>query len=48
VLVVLLQVVRSPLSVEAGTLTRTMKPRRPIITLLYGQVVDLLLKRLRG
>jgi len=43
-----LQVVRSPLSVEAGTLTRTMKPRRPAIQGVYKQEVQQLLSRLRG
>jgi hypothetical protein len=43
-----LQVVRSPLSVEAGTLTRTMKPRRPIIQQVYSQEVKQLMARLRG
>lgn len=42
------QVVRSPLSVEAGTLTRTMKPRRPLIRSVYSQEVEQLMARLRG
>lgn len=43
-----LQVVRSPLSAEAGTLTRTMKPRRPIIQQVYSQEVKQLVAQLRG
>jgi long-subunit acyl-CoA synthetase (AMP-forming) len=42
------QVIRAPLSVESGTLTRTMKPRRPAIMQLYAAQVQTLLARLRG
>jgi long-chain acyl-CoA synthetase len=41
-------VIRAPLSVESGTLTRTMKPRRPAIMQLYAPQVQQLLARLRG
>ncbi|KAG1659137.1 hypothetical protein FOA52_013806 [Chlamydomonas sp. UWO 241] len=41
-------VVRSPLSVEDFTLTRTMKPRRPEIARVYAKETAALLKRLRG
>lgn len=43
-----IQVIRAPLSVESGTLTRTMKPRRPAIMELYAPQVAALLGRLRG
>uniref|UniRef100_A0A383VM20 AMP-dependent synthetase/ligase domain-containing protein n=1 Tax=Tetradesmus obliquus TaxID=3088 RepID=A0A383VM20_TETOB len=43
-----IQVIRAPLSVESGTLTRTMKPRRPAIMELYAPQVQQLLGRLRG
>eukprot|EP00879_Flechtneria_rotunda_P005441 GHRR01005734.1.p1 GENE.GHRR01005734.1~~GHRR01005734.1.p1 ORF type:complete len:588 (+),score=208.21 GHRR01005734.1:736-2499(+) len=43
-----IQVVRAPLSVESGTLTRTMKPRRPVIKQLYGNEVQQLMRKLRG
>jgi hypothetical protein len=42
------QVICAPLSVESGTLTRTMKPRRPAIMQLYAAQVQTLLARLRG
>ncbi|KAG2495193.1 hypothetical protein HYH03_006799 [Edaphochlamys debaryana] len=41
-------VVRTPLSVDDGTLTRTMKPRRPEIMKVHRAVADHLLHRLRG
>ncbi|KXZ51078.1 hypothetical protein GPECTOR_14g62 [Gonium pectorale] len=41
-------VVRAPLSAEAGTLTRTLKPRRPEIMVRHAQEADALLARLRG
>jgi long-chain acyl-CoA synthetase len=41
-------VVRAPLSVEAGTLTRTMKPRRPVIQREFAPQVAKLMARLRG
>ncbi len=37
-----------PLSVEDGTLTRTMKPKRQEIYKKYQREVDALLKKLRG
>jgi long-subunit acyl-CoA synthetase (AMP-forming) len=36
------------LSVESGTLTRTMKPRRQQIMQVYSQQVEQLLRKLRG
>jgi len=39
---------RTPLSVEDGTLTRTMKPRRPEIFKAYKPQIDALLAQLRG
>jgi N-formylglutamate amidohydrolase len=41
------QVVHAPLSIEAGTLTRTMKPRRAAIQKSYDADVAALLARLR-
>ncbi|PNH06111.1 putative acyl-activating enzyme 16, chloroplastic [Tetrabaena socialis] len=41
-------VLRTPLSPEDGTLTRTLKPRRPEIMKRYGAAAEGLLKRLRG
>ncbi|GFR52124.1 hypothetical protein Agub_g14639 [Astrephomene gubernaculifera] len=41
-------VVRTPLSVEGGTLTRTMKPRRPEIMRVHAEEVERLMGRLRG
>ncbi|GLC36919.1 hypothetical protein PLESTB_000178300 [Pleodorina starrii] len=41
-------VVRTPLSVEDGTLTRTMKPRRPEIMKRHATAAEALLARLRG
>ncbi|GAX82801.1 hypothetical protein CEUSTIGMA_g10227.t1 [Chlamydomonas eustigma] len=38
----------TPLSIEDGTLTRTMKPRRPEIARKYSKEVAELLQRLRG
>jgi long-chain acyl-CoA synthetase len=37
-----IQVIHSPLSVEGGTLTRTMKLRRPAVKQLYAKQVELL------
>eukprot|EP00775_Hariotina_reticulata_P004816 gene4816-5063_t len=42
------EVIRSPLSVESGTLTRTMKPRRQQIMQVYEHQVEQLLRKLRG
>lgn len=41
-------VLRTPLSVDDGTLTRTMKPRRPEIAKVYRAETEALVKRLRG
>lgn len=41
-------VVRDPLSADAGTLTRTMKPRRPQIVKRYAKEVGHLMEQLRG
>lgn len=41
-------VIRTPLSPEDGTLTRTMKPRRPAIFAKYGAEVARLVRKLRG
>jgi len=41
------KVVRSPLSVDSGTLTRTMKPRRPAIFQQHAAEVQQLIKVLR-
>ncbi|EFJ49638.1 hypothetical protein VOLCADRAFT_120723 [Volvox carteri f. nagariensis] len=41
-------VVRTPLSVDDGTLTRTMKPRRPEIMKRHAATAEALLARLRG
>lgn len=41
------QVVHSPLSVDDGTLTRTMKPRRPAIFQKYAAEVSELMQKLR-
>jgi long-chain acyl-CoA synthetase len=38
---------KEPLSVEAGTLTRTFKPRRPAIYAKYSKQVDEVLSKLR-
>ncbi len=38
---------KEPLSVEAGTLTRTFKPRRPAIYEKYAKQVDEVLSKLR-
>lgn len=43
-----LQVIHSPLSVEGGTLTRTMKLRRPAVKQVYAQQLEQLMSRLRG
>ena len=40
--------VLQPLSVEDGTLTRTMKPRRPEIFKRYAKEVEELMQKLRG
>lgn len=41
-------VVRTPLSAEDGTLTRTMKPRRPEIMRRHAAAAEGLMRRLRG
>ncbi len=43
-----ISVVRTPLSVDDSTLTRTMKPRRPEIMTRHAATVESLLAQLRG
>lgn len=40
-------ILEEPLSVEAGTLTRTLKPRRPAIAAKYARELDDVLSKLR-
>lgn len=43
-----IRVVLQPLSPEDGTLTRTLKPKRPAIEAEYAADVQQLMKQLRG
>ena len=42
-----IQIIEKPFSFEDGTLTRTMKPRRPNIMQKYAQQIEELERRLR-
>ena len=41
------EILREPFSAESGTLTRSMKVRRPIVMQKYAAEVEALKKRLR-